>query len=301
MICRFITYRCSGHTILAFIQALSRFKIHTFLLYHAMWHFALVAWLFRIPVRVSRPKLSLPLLAFDNARRLVSGIGMATHLAPPHSHHEKHATDDFWTFLHALDIPVSELDVSFSPAYGSAEVFQAWKEHYQLDLTEQPIAIFHGRSKTVYKQVPWELYGPALQALHQAGYQIIATGDAADRHGIDALQQHYTIPVMNVAGQTSFEQLLALHRQAALVFTIDSSPVHIAAAVSCPRIVVLHVVEYYMNYWQAYRYNGCLQQCLYRQGQTPVSTVQEDLVDAVNHVLVPPEEVTSAHHPVKTG
>lgn len=102
---------------------------------------------------------------------------------------------------------------------------------------DKPIAVLHAASASHGKQIKLSKFVESLQNLHQAGYQLIATGTASDQDGYTQLAQQAQVPLHNLAGQTSLRETFALYKRIQLLLTVDSSPIHIAAAANVPQIV----------------------------------------------------------------
>lgn len=101
----------------------------------------------------------------------------------------------------------------------------------------QPMAIIHTASASHGKTLDGTKYIPALQHLHQAGYQLLCTGTAQDISGYETLGHQANVPIFNFSGKTSLRETFALYRRVSLILTVDSGPIHLAAAANVPRIV----------------------------------------------------------------
>ena len=67
---------------------------------------------------------------------------------------------------------------------------------------------------------------------------IITTGSAAENSIVEKLQELSNVPIVNLAGQTSLGELVALLRAARLVISNDTGPGHIAAALGVPLVLI---------------------------------------------------------------
>lgn len=102
---------------------------------------------------------------------------------------------------------------------------------------EKPLAVLHAASASHGKQIEMDKFADSLRQLHEQGFQLLATGIAADRPLYDALQAQTGLPLVNLAGQTSLRETFALYRRTQLLLTVDSSPIHMGAAAGIPNIV----------------------------------------------------------------
>jgi ADP-heptose:LPS heptosyltransferase len=101
----------------------------------------------------------------------------------------------------------------------------------------KPLAVLHAASASHGKQIDLPKFGESLQRLHREGYQLLATGTAADSAGYEALALEAGVPLHNLAGKTSLRETFALYRRIQLLLTVDSSPIHLAAAAGVPNVV----------------------------------------------------------------
>lgn len=101
----------------------------------------------------------------------------------------------------------------------------------------RPMAVLHAASASHGKQIELSKFQESLQKLSQAGYQLLATGTESDYQGYETLSQQAGIPLHNLAGKTSLRETYALYKRIQLLLTVDSSPIHIAAAAGIPQVV----------------------------------------------------------------
>lgn len=70
------------------------------------------------------------------------------------------------------------------------------------------------------------------------GFSIVATGMKSEADVIEKLQSLSKVPIINLAGQTSLTELMALLKGARLVVSNDTGPGHIAAAAGVPLVLM---------------------------------------------------------------
>lgn len=102
---------------------------------------------------------------------------------------------------------------------------------------EAPLAVLHAASASHGKQIDLARFALSVRQLQAAGYQVISTGTQGDRPLYDALQPLLENPLLNLAGETSLRETVALYQRIQVLLTVDSSPVHMGAAVGVPKIV----------------------------------------------------------------
>jgi ADP-heptose:LPS heptosyltransferase len=70
----------------------------------------------------------------------------------------------------------------------------------------------------------------------EMGLRVILTGGTAEP--LDRIRARMKTEAINLGGRTTLRELAYLYRQAALVITTDSGPMHLAAAVGTPLVAL---------------------------------------------------------------
>lgn len=98
------------------------------------------------------------------------------------------------------------------------------------------IAIHPGAGAAV-KQWPVEQWAAVADALHEAtGAGMILTGGPGEGELTGGIAARMRAPHLDLAGQTSFEQLAAVYSQCDLVLGSDSGPLHLAVATGAKTV-----------------------------------------------------------------
>jgi heptosyltransferase-2 len=109
---------------------------------------------------------------------------------------------------------------------------------FSIDLERPMIAAAVG-SKSDIKKWPAVHYAQLLDRLaSERGHQIVLIGDKADVKDAERVQTAMKHKVVNLCGQTSFTQLVAVIGRADMVVTNDSAPLHIADALRVPLLAL---------------------------------------------------------------
>jgi lipopolysaccharide heptosyltransferase I len=69
-------------------------------------------------------------------------------------------------------------------------------------------------------------------------FQIVGAGTASEHSLVEQIRQQTSVPVLNLAGQTNIQELIALLKNAHLVISNDTGPGHIAAALKVPTVLI---------------------------------------------------------------
>lgn len=105
---------------------------------------------------------------------------------------------------------------------------------------DRPFAVFNGASASHGKGFDKSKFLEALFYLSRADVPIVATGAASDCPLYEEYKTGCGVPLINLAGQTTLRQSVALFQRAALMVSVDSGPVHMAAAAGTPHIVAVY-------------------------------------------------------------
>ena len=152
---------------------------------------------------------------FDIKHEVMRQLDLAAHLGAV-------ATDDRLS-----------LTVSTEAVAGLSERLQ------QLLLPDKPFVILHPGVSEAKRQ-----YAPALFAqaatgiINELDCQVLLTGSASERCLTDRIQQQIGSGAYSVAGDFTLEELIALIKAAPVVVANNTGPVHIAAAVGTPVVVL---------------------------------------------------------------
>lgn len=104
---------------------------------------------------------------------------------------------------------------------------------------EKPWLILHAgvsEPKREYPQNLWIATGKKI--INELGHQIILTGNAAEKSKLENLQNYIGPQSFNAAGLLSLEEFITLVKRGPLVVSVNTSTIHIAAAVTTPVIVL---------------------------------------------------------------
>jgi len=127
----------------------------------------------------------------------------------------------------AWDIPIPEQDQAFAqqhiPSLNNA--------------ASRTFIISPAASKAERNWLP-ERCAALADYAHQQGFTIVLCGGPAaiDKQLGDSIEQHTQAPIVNLIGQTSLKQMLALLGNASLVLAPDTGPAHMAVSQKTPVI-----------------------------------------------------------------
>jgi len=187
----------------------------------------------QMSLRASLASLCVPAklkLGFDQAR--AKDLQWLFSNAKIAQREHQHVIDSFLGFVDAIGITEHRLawDIPIPPI--------ASEKIANLIGDEQRVAVISPCSAMAYRNWTVIGYAQVCQALAQRGYKVILTGGRSaieQQYGSDIEAQCPETP-LNLIGQTSLPELLALLAQASFVISPDSGPAHIATAVNTPVV-----------------------------------------------------------------
>lgn len=104
-------------------------------------------------------------------------------------------------------------------------------------LGHHPIAI-HPWTSNPQKSWPLESFGEVTRLLQKSGHTIVVIGGPESIHSMDEAKPMFSTGYINLVGRVPLGILPALLKQCAVLVSNDSGPVHVAAAVGTPTVVV---------------------------------------------------------------
>jgi heptosyltransferase-2/heptosyltransferase-3 len=125
--------------------------------------------------------------------------------------------------------------LSFQPPPADRAWAQQWYSS-QIAPHEQLAIIHPGTGGPTKHWLPerWAVVGDALAA--RPGWRVLLTGGPGETALVAAIIAAMQRPALNLAGQTSPNQLTALLAHAALVLGVDSGPLHLAVSQGVPTV-----------------------------------------------------------------
>ncbi|MFA7267864.1 MAG: putative lipopolysaccharide heptosyltransferase III [Sterolibacterium sp.] len=98
----------------------------------------------------------------------------------------------------------------------------------------------HPTSRWLFKGWTTAGWVGLIDALQAEGWPVVlsAAADGREQALVDAIMAELAKPAISLAGQLSLKQLAALTDRAVLFIGVDSAPMHIAAAMSTPTVVL---------------------------------------------------------------
>lgn len=98
----------------------------------------------------------------------------------------------------------------------------------------------HPGSRWQFKCWTLEGWSEVVRRLHELGWPVVFTAapDAAEISHINALRERLDFPVTDLSGRLDLKGLAAITEKARLFIGVDSAPMHIAAAMCTPTVVL---------------------------------------------------------------
>lgn len=114
------------------------------------------------------------------------------------------------------------------------------RKTFQFDNSHKTIALYLGGANKIFRRYPDEYAVQLLRLLNRQGYNLLLIGDGNDnikhtQYADEARIDH----LINLTGRTTIEDFINTIANVDLLITIDSSALHIAAAVKTPFIALM--------------------------------------------------------------
>jgi lipopolysaccharide heptosyltransferase I len=150
---------------------------------------------------------------------------------------EIHALERALFLLEAIGIPRGPVEHNFPiQDADTAKVAQLLNRHPAGG--NGAIIAVHPMTRWETKLWRSERFAEVADALTAEGHRVVFTGTAADAPALDAIFSQLRRPALRLDGKLSLNELAALFRQARVVISTDTGPMHIAAAVETPVVAI---------------------------------------------------------------
>jgi len=147
-----------------------------------------------------------------------------------------HAVDRYLLIARSLAAPMEPLGPSSFPLPADPEI--ATRIAALAGNGEGDVVLVNPSARWPTKQWSPESFAVVADELHRRGARVTLIGASGDEPiGEQVLRHMHTVP-LNLIGQTTLKELIALLRMARVVVTNDSGPMHLAAAVGTPVVAL---------------------------------------------------------------
>lgn len=172
------------------------------------------------------------------------GSGLAcTHVVPAPV--DEHAVERNLRVAWALGAPAAARDfpIAISPG-AEAEARRLLAEvpgrrAGGAGASDGPLVVLHPAARWPTKLWTPEAFAAVGDRLvDQLGAAVVITGDVADAGTAEAIRDRMARPALNLAGRTPLKVLAALLGRAVVMVTVDSGPMHLAAALGTPLVAL---------------------------------------------------------------
>jgi heptosyltransferase-3 len=168
--------------------------------------------------------------------------GSFTHRYPLLRNGRRHAVESNLDALRRIGVQPGFDERRLVLVPGSAAEASADALLHAHGLTARGFVHFHPASRWHFKCWPSDRCAELVDALSAEGHRIVLTAapTVAERSFVESILKHSgaATRVVNLTGQLSLKQLAALTARARLFVGVDSAPMHIAAAMQTPVVVL---------------------------------------------------------------
>jgi heptosyltransferase I len=117
---------------------------------------------------------------------------------------------------------------------------QEWWNRFDFSDHSRRLVVLNVGASTIYKRWPREHWTDLGESLLRLGCKIILTAGVTEQEDSTVIERQLDDPtnVINLGGKTTADQLATVLRNADLVISGDTGPMHLAAAVTTPTIAL---------------------------------------------------------------
>lgn len=116
--------------------------------------------------------------------------------------------------------------------------------------SNRPWLLLHAGVSEAKRQYPAERWIDAGRTLTAKGYQLVLTGTTAERRLTSSICEGIGTGCFNLAGSLALDELICLISESPLLISVNTGPVHIAAATATPVVVLYAQTNSQHTPWQ---------------------------------------------------
>lgn len=161
-----------------------------------------------------------------------------THLLRPENELNQYSAMHSLNMLAPFDVKIKnihpELIVTYEQERRAEDILR--KEQLSFD---RPIVALHPFSRWRYKEWSIKKYAKLINHVcSRHKVSVLVTGSIEERDRVSEIVRMSRSDVYNLAGKTSLGEFAAILKKCSLLIGIDSAPMHIAAAVGTPTVIL---------------------------------------------------------------
>ncbi|HEX5498358.1 MAG TPA: glycosyltransferase family 9 protein, partial [Thermomicrobiales bacterium] len=104
--------------------------------------------------------------------------------------------------------------------------------------SERPWLVIHPGASASSRRYPAEQFVRVAEGFAEAGLQVVFTGASNEQALVEGIRREMLFPSHSLVGRLDLGQLAALLQKAAALIANNTGPVHVAAAVGAPVVVL---------------------------------------------------------------
>ena len=277
-----------------FFYLLNKIKSYNFDIVLVLWSTARFAWmvyLSGIPVRVGQDFRLLYSFLYTKKVRLRTVL----------EDRESHWVDCLMDFAREAGAGMTEPELclpvnkffrdEISDLLGSNGI-------YEKDL----LAGFHPGRGLSLSDWPCENFAAIADAIQrETGAKLVITGGKNEREFVSTIEASMKIKALNMAGKLSLKELIALIKRCNVFISMDSGPMHIAAACKTPTVAIFALKSDLPPRWKPYKCDhiivrkdtSCNQKCIKEKCKKFTCLAELTGEDIVNPVRILLKKVSS--------
>jgi ADP-heptose:LPS heptosyltransferase len=161
-----------------------------------------------------------------------------THLVRPENELNQYAAMHSLNMLAPFDLKIEDTYPELITTYEQERCAENILRKEKLPI-DRPVVALHPFSRWGYKEWSTNNYAKLINHVcSRYKVSVIVTGSIDERDRVSEIARMSRSNVHNLAGKTSLGELAAILKKCSLLIGIDSAPMHIAAAVGTPTVII---------------------------------------------------------------
>lgn len=161
-----------------------------------------------------------------------------THLVRPENELNQYAAMHSLNMLAPFDLKIEDTHPELITTYEQERRAESILMEEKLP-PDRPMLALHPFSRWGYKEWPIKNYAKLINHVcSRYKVSVLVTGSIDEKDRVSEIAGMSRSDVYNLAGKTSLGELAAILKKCSLLIGIDSAPMHIAAAVGTPTVII---------------------------------------------------------------
>ncbi|MEQ8223368.1 MAG: glycosyltransferase family 9 protein [Candidatus Eremiobacterota bacterium] len=278
---------CNDRERAPFFYLLNKIKSYNFDIALVLWSTARFAWMVYfsgIPVRVGQDFRLLYSFLYTKKVRLRTVL----------EDRESHWVDCLMDFAREAGAGMTEPELCLPVNKFFRERISDLLESHNIQERDLLVGFHPGRGVSL-SDWPYENFAAISDAIQrETGAKLVITGGENERDFVSRIEASMKTKAVNMAGKLSLKELIALIKRCNVFISMDSGPMHIAAACKTPTVAIFALKSDLPPRWKPYKCDhivvrkdtSCKEKCIKEQCKKFTCLAELTEEDIVNPVRI---------------